>query len=168
MSSEGRTNGDDAFRHELVSHRTALLAYAMKLTGNRAQAEDLTQNTMEKALLNQHRFVPGSNMRGWLKTIMKNRFLDEKRREKHRRKATLAYMDIQTTAPAEQERNVDARKAVDAMSQLSKKKRDAVKVVHMDGDVVADTARRERTPRGTYSSRANRGVKILRKILLLD
>ncbi len=121
MSVETRMNGEDVFRKELASHYKDLFGFAMKLTGNRGRAEDLTQSTMEKALINQNRFVLGSNMLGWLKTIMKNLFYDEKRREKRLRKATPEYMDVQRTVPPVQERNVDARKAKDAVEQLPKK-----------------------------------------------
>lgn len=58
-----------------------LQALAIKLCGDPSDARDLVQDTFERALVNSHRFVPGSNPRAWLGTILRNLFIDRCRRK---------------------------------------------------------------------------------------
>lgn len=55
---------------------------AMKLTKQRDDAEDLIQDTYYKALKNKDKFTAGTNLKGWLYTIMKNTFINNYRRKK--------------------------------------------------------------------------------------
>ena len=68
------------FKQELSSETVHLYRYAFSLVGNRADAEDLVHSAIEKALANRDRFSPGTNLRGWLFTIMKNLHIDERRK----------------------------------------------------------------------------------------
>ena len=49
---------------------------AMKLTKRRDDADDLLQDTYYKALKNKDKFATGTNLKGWLYTIMKNTFIN--------------------------------------------------------------------------------------------
>lgn len=62
---------------EVVPH---LRSFARALTHDRDRADDLVQETLVKALGNLHRFEPGSNIRAWLFTILRNYFLTELRK----------------------------------------------------------------------------------------
>ena len=55
---------------------------AMKLTKRRDDADDLLQDTYYKALKNKDKFATGTNLKGWLYTIMKNTFINNYRRKK--------------------------------------------------------------------------------------
>lgn len=57
-----------------------LMAFAMKLTLNKEEAQDLVQDTNLKALKNEAKFVDASNPRGWMLTIMRNIFINNYRR----------------------------------------------------------------------------------------
>ncbi len=71
----------DAGFVEQVTQQTELLQKnALRLTRHRADAADLVQDTVEKALRNWRRFTQGSRMRAWLLTIMTNLFVDRCRR----------------------------------------------------------------------------------------
>lgn len=61
-------------KDELVQHLPALRGYAMNLTRNRALADDMMQETLVKAWSNIAKFQPGTNMRAWLFTILRNTF----------------------------------------------------------------------------------------------
>lgn len=61
-----------AFEAEAMPHAERLFRHAMWLTGNRAEAEDLVQETMVQALQSFHRFTPGTNCRAWLITILQH------------------------------------------------------------------------------------------------
>ena len=62
-----------------VEHLDALFAAAMRLTRDVHAAQDLVQDTYVKALRFGHRFEPGSNLRGWLFTILHNTFRNDRR-----------------------------------------------------------------------------------------
>lgn len=54
--------------------------YALQLTRNKEDANDLVQETMLKAFTYHNRFAEGTNLKGWLYTIMKNSFINNYRR----------------------------------------------------------------------------------------
>lgn len=55
---------------------------ALKLTKHFEDAEDLIQDTYFKALKNKDKYTPGTNLKGWLYTIMKNTFINNYRKKK--------------------------------------------------------------------------------------
>src|ERR1700741_551118 len=61
-----------AFETEAMPHVDRLFRHAMWLAGNRAEAEDLVQETLVQALQSFHRFAPGTNCRAWLLTILQH------------------------------------------------------------------------------------------------
>ena len=67
-------------RDELVSHLPAMRAFALSLTRNASQADDLVQDTVVKAWSHFDRFSPGTNLRAWLFTILRNTFYSTRRR----------------------------------------------------------------------------------------
>jgi RNA polymerase sigma-70 factor (ECF subfamily) len=69
-------------RDELPEHLPALRAFAISLTRNVATADDLVQDTIVKAWTNVDKFEPGTNMRAWLFTILRNTFFSDQRRKK--------------------------------------------------------------------------------------
>ncbi len=54
--------------------------YALKLTKNKENAEDLLQETILKALANEDKFAQGTNLNGWVYTIMRNTFISSSKR----------------------------------------------------------------------------------------
>src|SRR5512144_1799551 len=72
-----------AFEREALASLDSLYRTALRLSRNRADAEDLVQDTYLKAFRAADRFEPGTNMRAWLFTILhntaRNRFRDRAR-----------------------------------------------------------------------------------------
>src|SRR4029434_4179113 len=62
----------DTFGAEILRYLEPLYATALRLTRNRADAEDLVQDTVLKALRFSDRFERGTNLRAWLSTILHN------------------------------------------------------------------------------------------------
>lgn len=65
--------------HDAVAYLDSLYATALRLTRDRAAADDLVQDTYLKAVRFAHRFEPGTNLRAWLFTILHNTFRNERR-----------------------------------------------------------------------------------------
>lgn len=68
------------FNHQVVRQSGHLRSYAMNFTRNLADAEDLVQDTLMKAITYYNKFEDGTNLKGWLYTIMKNTFINNYRR----------------------------------------------------------------------------------------
>jgi RNA polymerase sigma-70 factor (ECF subfamily) len=69
------------FTHKVKEHAVALKAYALYLTQDREDANDLLQETFLKAFSNYTKFTEDTNLKGWLYTIMKNTFINNYRRK---------------------------------------------------------------------------------------
>lgn len=84
------------FHRQIYAHRPFLLQYAKKLTWNDdTYAEDLVQNTYVSAIRFERTFEPGTNMKGWLKTILYNGFVNDfrgKRKESGRIDLNVEWM----------------------------------------------------------------------------
>jgi RNA polymerase sigma-70 factor (ECF subfamily) len=72
------------FGNLVTSHSSFLEGVAIKFTKDREEASDLTQDTYLKALSNREKYRPGTNIKGWLYTIMKNTFINQYRKRKTR------------------------------------------------------------------------------------
>lgn len=68
----------------ISDHHSFLKQLALKLTRQMDEAEDLIQDTMLKALKNKDKYRVGTNLKGWLYTIMKNTFINNYRKKKNR------------------------------------------------------------------------------------
>jgi len=68
------------FTTELLGLQRTLYQRALFLTQDRTAADDLAQATVERALVSRSRFRSGTNLRGWLLLMMRNLFIDDRRR----------------------------------------------------------------------------------------
>src|ERR1051325_5108507 len=68
------------FNALVTGEEAPLKGFALKLTQDMEDADDLVQDTMLKALSNRDKFEEGTNLKGWLYTIMKNIFINKYRR----------------------------------------------------------------------------------------
>lgn len=67
-------------REEIVLHLPALRAIALSLTRNPDRADDLVQDTIERAWRHISSFTPGTNLRAWLCTILRNAYYSDLRK----------------------------------------------------------------------------------------
>ncbi|MDA7502189.1 RNA polymerase sigma factor [Chitinophagales bacterium] len=73
------------FTTSVVDFSSNLKPYAIKLTHDHEQADDLVQETVYRALVNEDKFREGTNLKAWLFTIMKNIFINGYRRRAKRK-----------------------------------------------------------------------------------
>ncbi len=69
------------YNNHLLSHKQALEYFALSLTSNRDDAQDLMQDTFMKAIAYREKFKEATNLKAWLYTIMKNTFINKYRRK---------------------------------------------------------------------------------------
>ena len=73
------------FTQAILANQDFLKGSAMQITRDQEQAADLVQETNLKALRSMGRFKPGTNLKAWLYTILRNTFINQYRKEKNRK-----------------------------------------------------------------------------------
>lgn len=68
------------FKSSILGMQGNLLSFALKLTTNKEEAQDLVQDTTLKALRNEEKYVANTNFKGWMMTIMRNIFINNYRK----------------------------------------------------------------------------------------
>ena len=148
-------------------HIPRLRRYARALTGDRAAADDLVQDTLERALSRFHLWRQGSDLRAWLFTIMHNIYVNQTRsRIRHPHEA----LD-ESTADALHAREPDwaeLRDIDDALSRLPGDQRAVLLLVGLEQFTYEEAAQVLEVPLGTVMSRLSRGRERLRLILAGD
>jgi RNA polymerase sigma-70 factor (ECF subfamily) len=156
-------------------HLDALYHVALRLTRNRAEAEDVVQEAFLRAFRSFHRFNPGTNCRGWLFTILRNVFLNRVRMQgREVLEAEMGGLDrAEVTVEAHVERSPEEHFLqtmlhgdVDrALATLPLVFREAVVLVDIEGLTYREVAEVAGCPLGTVMSRLSRGRALLRRAL---
>ena len=123
----------EPFGVEIAKQIPALRSLARLLTRNEEAAADLTQDTLAKAWKARRSFAPGTNLKAWLFTIMRNHFRSEARRS-WRQVAWDQETAERIPAPgAEQLWAIELEDTVRAIGALSKRQRDALILAGVGG-----------------------------------
>ena len=155
-------------RNELVDHLPALRAFALSLTRNGATADDMVQDTVVKAWTNIDKFKPGTKMRAWLFTILRNTYYSSRRKLNRE----VADVDGVFTATLSVKPDHDGRMQMSDFKQafelLPDEQREALILVGASGFSYDEAADMCGVAVGTVKSRANRGRAKLTELLHLD
>ena len=159
------------FSLEVTHEAKPLKGFAMKLTRNHDDADDLVQDTVLKALANRDKFQEGTNLKGWLYTIMKNIFIN-----KYRRAVKSGIFNYDTegqyyinsatsgTSRNEGEASLMMRDIWNAIGELSQKQREPF-VMSYSGYKYEEIAQSLHLPLGTVKVRIHHARKELMKRL---
>jgi RNA polymerase sigma-70 factor (ECF subfamily) len=150
---------------QVAQHIPRLRRYARALAGDRSAADDLVQDTLERALSRFHLWRQGSDLRAWLFTIMHNIYVNQARSRMRHPHETLD----EPSADALQAREPDwgeLRDIEDALSRLPDEQRAVVLLVGLEQFTYEEAAQVLDIPLGTVMSRLSRGRERLR--LMLD
>lgn len=150
----------DQVHDAIEAQLPALRRFARRLTSSTSDAEDLIQDTVMRALRSAHQFQPGTRLRSWLFTIMRNTFNTEYRR---RCRETVGLEDSffdRTAIAAPQEWAVRRGELRSALGRIPARSRRTLLLVAM-GVSYIDTARLCHCEIGTVKSRVNRARKML-------
>lgn len=142
-----------------------LRRYARALTGDYLAADDLVQDTLERALAKQHLWRQGSDLRAWMFTIMHNVFVNQVRS----RAADLSTpMDAEALNVPARASPVDLLEVSDidtAMQRLPIEQREVLLLVALEQLSYVEAARALGVPLGTVMSRLFRARERLRVLL---
>jgi RNA polymerase sigma-70 factor (ECF subfamily) len=139
-----------------------LRRYARALVGDRDSADDLVQDTLERAVRKFHLWRPG-DLRAWLFSIMHNVFVNQL---KARRIAPEVEIDENAlAAPIPTVTSVDVIDLQRALQCLAPEQREVVLLVALEDMTYADVSRALGIPIGTVMSRLSRGRERLRKLM---
>jgi RNA polymerase sigma-70 factor, ECF subfamily len=154
-----------SWRDEVVGLIPALRAFAWSLSHNGSDADDLVQDTLIKAWTNREKFEPGTNLRAWLFTILRNTYYTAVlRRRREVRDETGEYAGTLRT-PATQDWSVAVRALQAALQKLPAEHREALILVGAAGLSYEEAAEICGCALGTIKSRVNRARARLLKIM---
>ena len=169
---------DDEFIKEALPHEDALYNYALKISGNSDDAQDLVQETYYKAYRHFDKFQAGTNSKAWMFMILKNSFINDYRKSK-REPYKLDYEQIQNfydnvKSDRAQENNLDKEFYNDllddeltaAIDQLPTEMREVFLLCDLDGNSYEETAELVGCPVGTVRSRLHRARHMLQETLM--
>ena len=155
----------DAFRAELAALLPRLRRFGRVITRHVADADDLVQVAVEKALTHAGQWRPGSRMDSWMFGIMKNAWIDELR-ARRRRDHVHAPEEAGATVGDSSAAARDIALSVEAaMEQLPEEQRMAIALVLVEGLSYKDAAAALDIPMGTLTSRVARGRETLQALL---
>jgi len=164
-----------AFEKEALHHFADLRKLSLRLTRNRADADDLVQDAYLRAFRGFQLFTPGTNLRAWLQTILRN-VARNRWRDQHRARELADGAEAAGTtemrAPGEASpeqgllNQVMAPPLQQALESMPKELRDAVWLRDVEELSYAEIAQRLRIPAGTVMSRISRGRRQLHDRLM--
>jgi RNA polymerase sigma-70 factor (ECF subfamily) len=171
LDSEYDTTAPDHFdssaelEAELVKLMPFLRSFARSLARDRELAEDLTQDALAKVWRSRQSFAPGTNLKAWVFTILRNEFYSHRRRAWRQAPWDDEMAEAIPEAPNEQDWAVELSDTVGAMQALPDGQREALMLVGVGGFSHEDTAVLTNNVVGTVKSRVARARKGLRDIL---
>ena len=145
----------------IVPYIPNLRRYARALVGDRDGADDLVQDTLERAVRKFHLWRPG-DLRAWLFSIMHNVFVNQL---KARKIAPDVEIDETFAAPQSSVTGLDLQDLQRALASLAPEQREVVLLVALEDMSYADVSRALGIPMGTVMSRLSRGRERLRRAM---
>jgi len=151
---------------ELEAHIPRLRRYALALLRDRVEADDLVQDTLERALRKSSLWRRGSDLRAWLFTIMHNVYVNRLRRERTNASVPQREGEIERLAvDANQDAALEARDLAAALTRLPMEYRSVVLLVGLEQLSYQEAASVLGVPVGTVMSRLSRGRERLRALM---
>lgn len=149
-----------SFQDELAALLPRLRRFAHALSRSPADADDLTQMTVERALRSSARWQPGTRLDSWLYRIMRNLWIDTARARLRRaeREAPAEAAELVGIDPtAAMDASVDLARMMSAMDRLPDEQREVVALILIEGFGYREAAEMLGIPMGTVASRLVRG-----------
>lgn len=153
-------------QNALIQEAPKLRKFALRLTRNTSDADDLLQNTLIRAIEKAELFQDGTDLFKWTSKMMFNLFVSEYRRKtKHETQYDPeSYIDACSVMP-NQESVMDLKTVGMAMTMLSQEHREILLMVCVRGMRYEEAAQQLGVPVGTVRSRLSRSREALQRLL---
>jgi RNA polymerase sigma-70 factor (ECF subfamily) len=178
MTVTKKSDRQREFEREALPHTDLLYNYALRLTSNAADADDLLQETFLKAYRFWDKYETGTNIRAWLFRIMKNSYINRYRKEV-KTPTTVDYDEVEDFYASVKDRASESNDLQEilygnlldddvatAVAELPEDFRTVVLLCDIEGLSYEEIAEFVDIPLGTVRSRLHRGRKLLREKLL--
>jgi len=149
----------------IAEHIPRLRRYARALAGDQHAADDLVQDTLERAINKRHLWRPDSDLRAWLFAIMHNVFVNQLRSRQAHPEDALDDDALPAVAPTDGAR-LEIRDLQTALALLSPEQREVVLLVGLEQLTYAEASHALGIPIGTVMSRLFRGRERLRLLVI--
>lgn len=149
----------------VIAHLPRLRRYASALTRDTERADDLLQDTLERAYRKWHLWQPGSNLRAWLFSIMHNVYMNQLAREARSPVSVSLDEALGESTAANNEAQMTTRDLIAALAQLPNDQREVVLLVCLEDMRYEQVAYILQIPIGTVRSRLARGREKLRRLM---
>ncbi len=159
------TLDDQAFKTELAGLIPHLRAFARSLCGNATAADDLAQEAMLKAWKARASYQPGTNLKAWSFTILRNLFYSEKRRSWRRQQLDPEVAEATLVANDDPSSALDLLSLRNGLAVLPEDQREALILVGAGGLSYEETAEICECAVGTIKSRVSRARKALLEVM---
>ncbi len=149
-----------SFEANIVALLPRLRRFAHALCRNSADADDLTQAAVERAMRSKSQWVTGTRLDSWLYRIMRNLWIDTVRVRSRRSKVEAPAEEAEQLGEdptAAMDAALDLQRMMQAMQRLPDEQREVVALILIEGFGYAETAETLGIPVGTVSSRLARG-----------
>jgi RNA polymerase sigma-70 factor, ECF subfamily len=156
------------FRDDLIAAIPGLRAFGISLTSRADRADDLVQETLMKAWKHHDSFEPGTNIKAWLYTILRNEFYSQLRKRRREVEDADGHYSSRVAVQAEQHGHLDMADLKTALQQLPEDQREAVILVGASGFSYEEAAAICNVAIGTIKSRVNRARKKLGELLQIE
>lgn len=156
---------EDLFREELTALIPHLRAFSRSLCGNPTLADDVAQDAMLKAWKARAKFKPGSNLKAWTFTILRNQFYSIKRRSWRATSLDQEVAEQTIVAQSDQEKSVELNELRRGLDSLKEDQREALILVGASGLSYEEAAEICGCAVGTIKSRVSRARKALETIM---
>jgi len=155
----------DSFKTELLELVPYLRAFARSLSGRHEGADDLAQEALVKAWQSRDSFVPGTNLKAWLFTILRNQFYSERRRAWRQVPWDAENADAIPGNSDDQGWAAELSDIARALQALPAEQREALILVGAGGFAYEEAAQISNCAVGTVKSRVARARRALIAIL---
>ena len=152
---------ENLFRRELTALIPHLRAFSRSLCGNATLADDVAQDAMLKAWKSRDKFKPGSNLKAWTFTILRNQFYSIKRRSWRATSLDQEVAEQTIVAKSDQEKVVELNELRRGLDSLKDDQREALILVGASGMSYDEAAEICSCAVGTIKSRVSRARKEL-------
>ncbi|HTV69470.1 MAG TPA: sigma-70 family RNA polymerase sigma factor [Rhizobiaceae bacterium] len=158
-------SSDGGFKGDLLKAIPSLRAFGMSLSQNADKADDLVQETLVKAWDKQSSFQPGTNLKAWLFTILRNEFYSQMRKRGREVQDSDGIMTGRLAVHPAQHGMLDLKDFRAALETLPEDQREAIILIGASGFSYEEAAEICGCAVGTIKSRVNRARTKLQEIL---